>query len=131
MRLLAAATAAALLLAACGADEAPKADRTIKIEMVDTAFEPLQLSVKAGETVRFVFVNLGKSDHEAVIGDEEVQTEHGAGGHHGGDKAPNVQVPPGKSGDLVHTFDEPGSVLIGCHVPGHWQAGMRIDVTVT
>ncbi|HEX7173009.1 MAG TPA: hypothetical protein VF365_10425 [Candidatus Limnocylindria bacterium] len=24
-----------------------------------------------------------------------------------------------------HTFDEPGELLIGCHVDGHYDAGMR------
>lgn len=30
------------------------------------------------------------------------------------------------------TFDEKdmSSTIIGCHVPGHWEAGMRVDVAV-
>jgi uncharacterized cupredoxin-like copper-binding protein len=26
--------------------------------------------------------------------------------------------------------DEPGEMLIGCHVPGHWEAGMRGSLLV-
>ena len=39
-------------------------------------------------------------------------------------------VQPGESGDLSYTFTEPGSYQVGCHQPGHYAAGMKIDVTV-
>ena len=49
---------------------------------------------------------------------------------HGEDEPPAMVVEPGKSGDLVVTFDEAGQTVIGCHEPGHWDAGMRVDVTI-
>lgn len=36
----------------------------------------------------------------------------------------------GEHGMLTHTFDEPGTYEIGCHQPGHYAAGMRIEITV-
>ena len=42
---------------------------------------------------------------------------------------PIVLVSPGETGELRHTFDQDGDVLIGCHVPGHW-ATMRAIVVV-
>jgi uncharacterized cupredoxin-like copper-binding protein len=54
------------------------------------------------------------------------------GGHsaHGGsDDA--LTVEPGKTGELQHTFDAAGETLIGCHEPGHYEAGMRVAVTVS
>lgn len=42
-----------------------------------------------------------------------------------------VVVEPGESVELTHTFGAAGSMIVGCHEPGHWEAGMRMDVTVT
>lgn len=139
--LTAAAAAIFLVVAACGGDDGVKgaaggeADRTVEIEMVDIAFKPNQLSVKAGETIRFVFLNRGEIEHEAVIGDEEAQAAHKEGVHGGGyggsKQAPRVEVFPGETGELTHTFEKPGQLLIGCHEPGHYDAGMRVDITVS
>ncbi|MGH8991236.1 MAG: cupredoxin domain-containing protein [Acidimicrobiia bacterium] len=122
--------------AACGGGGgAASAGRTVTVDMVDIAFEPDRLEAKAGETVEFVFDNTGMAEHEAVIGDAELQAreESGgghAGGHHGAEKVPRVVVSPGRTGKLTYTFDEPGEILIGCHVPTHWAAGMKVAVTV-
>lgn len=37
---------------------------------------------------------------------------------------------PGKSGELRHTFDDAGPLVIGCHEPGHYAVGMRVTLTV-
>jgi len=52
-------------------------------------------------------------------------------GDHGGDDADAIVVEPGETGTLTHTFDDAGTVEIGCHQPGHYGAGMKIAVTVT
>ncbi|MEA2026476.1 MAG: plastocyanin/azurin family copper-binding protein [Chloroflexota bacterium] len=41
-----------------------------------------------------------------------------------------MSLEPGVSVEVVATFDEAGEMLIGCHVPGHWEAGMRGTITV-
>jgi FtsP/CotA-like multicopper oxidase with cupredoxin domain len=46
----------------------------------------------------------------------------------GGDNVVTVQ--PGASQTLVYHFTQPGPLIIGCHEPGHYAAGMRADVTV-
>jgi uncharacterized cupredoxin-like copper-binding protein len=38
---------------------------------------------------------------------------------------------PGDTGELTHTFDEAGEILIGCHLPGHYEAGMKSTITVS
>ena len=38
---------------------------------------------------------------------------------------------PGATGELVYTFTRPGTVLIGCHEPGHYALGMRAVITVS
>lgn len=151
---------AALGLAACGDDDdasiAPTGDpaddsaeaRTVEVEMVDNAFEPTELDVEAGETVRFVFRNSGAVAHDAVIGDEAAQDDHEeemraaeeaedemGGMVHGstdddGDEEGAVTVEPGETGEIVHTFEGAGELLIGCHELGHYDAGMTVTVDV-
>lgn len=123
---------------ACGDSGAEEKDaRKVTVKMRDIAFDPDVLEVKAGETVDFTFRNTGQAEHEAVIGNEKVQenqegggaSSH-AGGHHGSEKVPRVVLSPGRTGKLMYTFDKQGEILIGCHVPSHWKAGMKIVVTV-
>lgn len=140
----------AVLLAACGGgdDESTVGKgngdaRTVAVDMVDIAFEPDTLDIARGETVRFVFTNTGEVAHDAFIGDEDAQADHeaemreadddeGHGGGHGDDAAENaVTVEPGDTGELTYTFDEAGTVEVGCHQPGHYESGMKIDVEVT
>ena len=117
------------------------AARTIEIEMRDIAFSPDTVSVEKGETVRFRFTNKGQVTHDAFIGDERAQTLHeqdmragGAAPEHGGehsDMAAAISVEPGKTGQLEHTFEDAGTVLIGCHEEGHYAAGMKVKVEVS
>ena len=111
---------------------------TVDVTMRDISYEPTTLSVKAGETVKFVFRNEGQIRHDAFLGDEEAQADHekemrkegsgGMDGHHSGDA---VTVDPGGLGSLTHTFKAGDVLVIGCHEPGHYAAGMKIAVTVT
>ncbi len=48
---------------------------------------------------------------------------------HGDDDV--LVVEPGEVGELTHTFDESGAVQLGCHEPGHYEAGMVMDVDVS
>jgi P-type Cu+ transporter len=113
-------------------------DRTIQIETTDQLrFSPDQIDVTKGETVAFVITNSGNLPHEFVIGDEAVQAEHEAEMADGtdemnemGDKPYAVDVPAGQTVTLVYTFDEEGTLIAGCHVPGHYTAGMKATITV-
>jgi uncharacterized cupredoxin-like copper-binding protein len=91
--------------------------------------------------------NAGKLPHEFILGDRTTQLDHerqmqdgpSAGGHghaHGpaGHATPGaggaLTVPPGQTRRLTWTFEEPGIVLYGCHVLGHWAAGMKGTIVV-
>jgi uncharacterized cupredoxin-like copper-binding protein len=114
------------------------ASRTVDIEMRDVAYSLPSVTVQAGETVKFVFHNAGQALHDAFLGDEAAQAEHekemrsagsGSGGMGmGGD---GIKVEPGKTGELTHTFQKGDSMVIGCHEPGHYAAGMKLPVTVS
>jgi len=113
-----------------------KATRTVQIGMADTMrYSPPELTVKRGETVRFVLRNNGKLKHEMVIGTmnelkahAEMMKKHPGMEH---EEAHMVDVDPGKTGNLVWKFTEAGTFYFGCLEPGHFEAGMIGKVVVT
>ncbi len=123
---------------AAGPPGTPESPRVLEIEMLDIAFDPTAIEVTAGETVTFEFVNNGAIRHEAIFGDEAEQIAHGEemaamdmdDDHADMDMEHDVVLEPGASGEFTMTFGEPGSTMIGCHEPGHWDAGMVVDVTI-
>jgi uncharacterized cupredoxin-like copper-binding protein len=147
LTMVAAATLAVSVLAACG-DDANDAGgdaagtvedglSVIDVEMTDMAFAPASIDIKTGETVRLRFHNAGLAVHEAVIGDLAFQEEHaeemtGGSMHHGDSDEPEpLVVAVGETGDLVYTAATAGTLIIGCHQPGHWDAGMRANLSIT
>lgn len=133
----------AWLLAACGGDgddAGSDGEGTIEIRAFDIGFEPTSVEVAAGETVTFVVTNDGAVEHEFVLGPEHIQMEHegsmGEGMEHDEmaedamEGWPAVTLAPGATEEVTHTFEEAGEVLFGCHVEGHYAAGMKGTVTV-
>lgn len=160
-RALALTVAAIATLAACGSDgtttsnddpapptgDSPAPSRTIEVSMTDMAFAPAAVDAAAGETVMFVFRNDGAVRHEAVFGDLAAQEEHHAemasatsADHDGMDMDTDahdsmtdlhsVIVEPGDSVEVVHTFGDTAT-MVGCHEPGHWEAGMKMTLDVS
>jgi uncharacterized cupredoxin-like copper-binding protein len=41
-----------------------------------------------------------------------------------------VAVGPGETAELTYTFHEAGELIMGCHVAGHYLAGMRGTIIV-
>lgn len=147
---------AVLLLAACGASgsntttpsiasdsefafgepaDPANADRTIEILTTDDlAFNPADLTVVAGETITFSIVNEGATIHDFTLGDEATQEKHeeemaemGGMTH---DQPNAVAVAAGETKELTWTFSQSGAVFIGCHQPGHYDGGMKGQITV-
>jgi uncharacterized cupredoxin-like copper-binding protein len=109
--------------------------RTIRIRMADTMrFTPAHIVVKRGETVRLVATNRGAVLHELVLGTPDDLRRHAEmmrkwpGMAH--DEAHMVHVRPGKTGQIVWQFTEPGEFQFACLIPGHYEAGMVGRVTV-
>jgi uncharacterized cupredoxin-like copper-binding protein len=129
-----------LVLAACGGGghdghsaSSDSASRTVNVEMIDIAYHPSTIDVKGGETMKFVFTNNGKVEHDAFLGDEVAQQQHehdmrsGEAMHH---EMNAVDVEPGKTGELTHTFKAGEHLVIGCHEEGHYAAGMKTTINV-
>lgn len=112
-----------------------KVTKTIQVGMADTMrFTPDTVTVKAGDTVKFVVKNHGKQLHEMVIGTEKELKEHAALML----KFPTMEheepymahVSPGKNEEIVWQFTKPGEYHYGCLIPGHFEAGMKGKITV-
>jgi len=105
------------------------AKRTINISMLDTMrFSPDKIEVRQGETVRLRLTNTGKLLHELVIGTKKVLDEHAAlmvkfpSMEH--DEPYMAHVAPGKTGEIIWTFNRAGEFDFACLIAGHYQAGM-------
>jgi uncharacterized cupredoxin-like copper-binding protein len=113
------------------------ADRVVEIRMTDQlTFDPASLDVTQGETVKFIVTNEGQAPHEFVLGKQAYQEDHakemgGSGASLAPDTDYGVGLVPGEQGELTWTFSEAGSVLYGCHVAGHYDAGMVGTITVS
>lgn len=112
-----------------------RASRTVTIDMRDTMrFNPAEITIKRGETVKFVIKNRGKILHEMVIGTEaELQAHAEAmrkfpGMEH--DAPYMAHVGPGKSGVIGWQFTQAGEFQFACLIPGHFEAGMVGKIVV-
>jgi uncharacterized cupredoxin-like copper-binding protein len=112
-----------------------KVSRTVKIDMTDNMrFTPADLTVKRGETVKFVVHNGGQVLHEMVLGTKKALAEHAELMK----KFPDMEhsdpsmahVKPGKNGEIVWQFTKAGEFQFACLQPGHFEAGMVGKLTV-
>lgn len=115
------------------------AGRVIAVVTTDTLrFEPDDLTIARGETITFRVTNDGFAVHDFTLGDEAAQREHaammatlGADAAHMADEPNSILIPAGETKEITWTFTVAGEVQIGCHQPGHYEAGMRATITVT
>ncbi|HXG40514.1 MAG TPA: cupredoxin domain-containing protein [Candidatus Limnocylindrales bacterium] len=139
------AAAIAVLVAACGGTgsaggtpgpSVSSGETVVEVTLTDALrIEPAAMTVPAGRPVRFVVTNAGATDHEFYLGDEAAQEAHaremaemGGMAH---DEPEGIGVRPGETKELVYTFAQPGDYLAGCHVAGHYAAGMKATIRVT
>ncbi len=118
------------------AGDAKAVVRTIHLRMSDNMrFTPDKIDVKQGDTVKIVLRNTGAVMHELVIGTKKELEEHAALMV----KFPNMEhdepymahVAPGKTGQIIWTFNKPGNFDFACLIAGHYQAGMVGKITVS
>ena len=132
--------------------------RTINVTMYDNYYEPAEITVKEGETVRFIVTNKGGLVHEFNIGTPQAHVDHAPmmqtmvdhgiieADHinwdvaremqktmgHGMHEEPNsVLLEPGKSGEIIWQFPDHATIEFACNVPGHYDAGMSGEIKLT
>jgi uncharacterized cupredoxin-like copper-binding protein len=109
--------AAAIGLAGCSAGTAGGTPPpVIDVTATEFRFEPATINVAAG-TVTFHVTNIGVAEHEFEIlkGDQTVSEIEG--------------LVPGLEKSLTVSLS-PGEYLFACHLPGHFEQGMKGTLTV-
>jgi uncharacterized cupredoxin-like copper-binding protein len=127
----------------------PASPREVNIIARDDVFSPPVVDLVPGETVLLHVINGGLAPHEAVIGNQATQDAWEVAEANAPPAAPGstpvVSVPPDVSGlripvasgqrvDVAWTVPataaEVSTLIVGCHVPGHYAAGMHVPVRV-
>ena len=109
--------------------------RTIDIAMADDmTFTPSVIEVREGDTIRLRLKNKGKELHELVLGTELEIANHAAMMKKFPDMEHDdpwmVHVPPGKTGEMVWTFNRAGDFDFACLVKDHFELGMAGRIRV-
>ena len=134
--------------------------RTISVVMQDNFYEPENLTVTAGETIRFVIKNTGDLVHEFNIGTAPMHAAHqkemammvehgmlepdkinrdvkmsGMAGMSGkmamSHNDPNsVLLEPGKSAEIIWRFEKTTGLEFARNVPGHYESGMMGKIQI-
>lgn len=119
------------LVAASATGPAPEGPVEVRLTIRHSRFVPAAITLPAGRSVRFVVDNTDPIAHELIIGGRSVQDKHERGTHAVHGALPGeVSVPPGEVRTTTYDFDSPGEVLMGCHLPGHWDYGMQGVISV-
>ncbi len=134
-RLVVASALAAAVLVGCGDGDDQGAlgpgPVTVEVALRHSAFVPERVRVVEGSEVRFLVRNEDPIDHELIVGPDEVHERHERGTHAVHDAVPGeVSVAAGRTGETTYRFDEPGTVVVGCHLPRHFGYGMAGEVEV-
>jgi len=114
---------------------AAQVSRVIEVQAADSMrYSPAAITVRRGETIKFVVKNTGKLPHELVLGDVKSLKEHADMMRRHPDMEhddPNmVKVAPGGTGTLIWKFTQAGTVDFACLIPGHYEAGMKGSIRV-
>lgn len=115
------------------------ADRVVAVTTSDDLlFDPTEITITMGETIEFEVSNPGTVAHEFVIGDDAFQAKHEDEMADmsedmdmlQADEVYAISLEPGESKSIAWTFSSDDVVKYGCHVAGHYEAGMVGTVTV-
>ena len=117
--------------------EEAAATRTINIEASDDKFTPSEITIKKGETIKFVVTNTGKHAHDFNIGDVPSQQEHALmmakmPDMHDDDDPTARTVNRGETETIAWIFNKRPAdpVEIDCLEDDHYEKGMMIRVTL-
>ena len=127
---------AALALGVAGLQHSVQADAsttgkaqpvTVKVVLRDFSISMSRHNLPAGKPIQFVITNRGKAEHETVL------ERRGAV-----DKALEVRgreyeaddIAPGTTRTVTWIVPHAGTYQLACHMPGHYQMGMKTLFTV-
>ena len=130
-RMLSVALGALLLATACSPATGSQGGTgggggNVQINATEFKFESPTTTFTTGQPVRFSVKNNGTVEHEWMIMPRG-ETDHS--------KAlvsiPSTELRAGATANRQFTFQTPGSYEFACHLPAHYEAGMKLDITVS
>lgn len=136
MRACAVLLVVAALLTACS-QEKPGSATDVKVTLTDFGVVSSSTQFSAGTPYTFTITNEGQVPHEFMF-IPPVMTGmadmHGEATHNTAlVEVDESQLPPGATYTLTYTFPASAAgtdLEIACHTPGHYEAGMRLPITV-
>lgn len=126
----------ALLLTACGAQGN---SNEVKITLTDFGIESSRTSFDAGVPYHFVVTNNGQVEHEIML--MAPMTEEQMSMNMDMEEMDAMalahieaeELQPGTTAEMDYTFTDPapaGTLEFSCHIAGHYEAGMKLPITV-
>ena len=108
--------------------------QTVQVSLADFAIRSSVTTFHMGTTYHFVVTNAGKADHEWMIAppmmsDMPMEQMHNMALMH------IDLVHPGRTETMDYTFHQmpmtqSSSLEMACHLTGHYEAGMKLPITV-
>jgi uncharacterized cupredoxin-like copper-binding protein len=126
-------------------------DRVIEVKMYDNFYEPNEIKIKKGETIKFKVHNFGELVHEFNIATKEMHLKHQpemvklieneilladkidkkkmkemakkdqSMSH---SHANSVLLEPNEDGEIIWKFNTEAKLEAACNIPGHYETGM-------
>ena len=131
--------------------------KVITVKMFDNYYEPNEIIVKKGETIKFVVKNMGELVHELNIATKEMHIKHqpemmmmvekdillgdridlkkmkeAAKTDHSmaHSHSNSVLLEPNKSSEIIWKFNTDLILEAACNVPGHYESGMISKINI-
>lgn len=128
--------ASSLILSACGPSTNPDGSVNVEVTLTDFGIESTVDTFEVGVPYHFIITNEGAVNHELMIMEpmmegmemdmEEMDAMALA-------YVEEDELPPGATQTLDYTFTAAapaGSLEFDCHIEGHYEAGMKLPITV-
>ena len=121
-----------LLMGCAGAGVSQAAATEITVDATDFAYNPVSVTVPAGQPVTLTLKNTGAVEHDFVVDKINVTdveaSDTGPAAHHQMGDAPEYDLHffarAGDTAVLNFTALEPGTYEVFCSIEGHKEAGM-------
>jgi uncharacterized cupredoxin-like copper-binding protein len=133
---LVAVVACFLAVACSGSSADSNAQPTdVNVTLRDFKINPSVTTYKVGVPYHFVVTNSGSVNHEFMVvsppkpGESSDDLDKEALG-----RIDDANLKPGSTQTVTVTFTKPvtaGTLEFACHVPGHYEQGMHLPITVT
>lgn len=152
IRTIAIVAVALMTLGLAGSTLAASGDQAATITMSEYAYTPRTLTLRTGVPVVLTLRNTGQIAHEIMLypapkaavkdWDEyamantyfqkmgEVETEFAGRGHDSGTSIFEVLVDAGQTAVIRFTPNRVGTFELGCHIPAHYENGMKGTITI-